>query len=63
MIREVNAAISALISGAQSATVSTPSGTRSYTRPQLNDLRTWRKELMGEYSRANVRKRVGLDFS
>ena len=63
MIRECNAAISALVSGAQSATINTPSGSRSYTRPQLESLRAWRKELLGEYSRADVRKRIAPDFS
>ncbi len=63
MIRECNAAISALMNGAQSATINTPSGSRSYTRPQLSQLMDMRKQLYREWSAASVRKRVRPDFS
>jgi hypothetical protein len=62
-LREVNKAIGDLVTGAQSATINTPSGSRSYTRPQLPELRSWRKELMAELSMSNIRKRVHPDFS
>ena len=62
-IRDVNRAIDELVAGAQSATISTPSGSRSYTRPMLPDLRAWRTQLMREYSAAKVRKRTAPDFS
>jgi hypothetical protein len=63
MVKDVNRAISDLIGGAQSATVSTPSGSRSYTRARLPELMAWRTQLYREISIANVRKRVRPDFS
>jgi len=63
MIKEVNRAISELLGGAQSATINTPSGSRSYTRPRLAELMAMRKRLYREFSAASVRKRVRPDFS
>jgi hypothetical protein len=62
-IRETRRAINDLVAGAQSATISTPTGTRSYTRPMLRELRDHLEWLMRRYSMNNVRKRVCPDFS
>lgn len=60
-IRALNAAIDELQAGAQSATVSTPTGTKSYTALALNDLISWRDRLLRELG--TVRKRIAPDFS
>lgn len=60
-IRAVNAAIDELQAGAQSATVSTPTGSKSYTALDLDKLIAWRDRLLRELS--PVRKRIAPDFS
>lgn len=62
-IRETRRAIRELVTGAQSATISTPTGTRSYTRPMLSSLQDHLQWLLRRYSMRNVRKRVAPDFS
>jgi hypothetical protein len=62
-IRETRKAIGALVGGAQSATITTPDGTRSYTRPMLGQLREHLEWLMRRYQRTENRKRVAPDFS
>ena len=62
-IREVNRAISELVGGAQSATVSAGGATKSYTRPDLGKLMEWRDRLMREAAAGTNRKRMGADFS
>ncbi|MEI8164760.1 MAG: hypothetical protein WCG26_00210 [Chloroflexales bacterium] len=62
-IRETRRAINGLLAGAQSATISTPSGTRSYTRPMLGSLQDHLAWLLRRYARTENRKRVFPDFS
>jgi hypothetical protein len=62
-IRAVNAALDELVAGAQSATISTPTGQRSYTALQMKDLEALRARYLREYNMENVRKRVAPDFS
>lgn len=62
-IREVRRAIRELLKGAASATVSSPAGSQSYTRPQLKDLMEYERQLRRDLSMAKVRKRTQPDFS
>lgn len=48
MLAEINAAISAINNGAQSATVSTGNGSKSYTRASLADLMKLRASLIAQ---------------
>ena len=62
-IRDTRQAIKELLRGAKSATVSSNGGQHSYTRSSLPELREHLTYLEGKVSRANVRKRTGVDFS
>lgn len=61
-VRSLRAAMKALEAGAQSATVSTLGGQRSYTRPDLKAMHEREKDLIRQYYRAGMRKRVAPNF-
>jgi hypothetical protein len=62
-IRATQGAIDELIAGARSASVSTLGGSRSYTRESLPELRAYLLDLKRQFRMADMRKRVGPDFS
>ncbi len=61
-IRETNKAISDLKTGAQSASVSTLGGSRSYTRANLAALIEERDQLIRRFNMADMRKRTAPSF-
>ena len=57
-IRALNAAIDALTSGAESASVSTPAGTMHYTRADLDKLRAMLAQCVSDYNFTSRRFRT-----
>jgi hypothetical protein len=61
-LRDVRKALQDLYSGAQSATINSPSGSHSYTKLTIDQLTAREIVLLGRISRSNTRKRTAPDF-
>jgi len=62
-LRDIRAALKDLYSGAQSATINSPTGSHSYTKLTIEQLEAREKTILGRISRADCRKRTAPDFS
>jgi hypothetical protein len=60
--RDIRNAIRERLSGAKSATISSPSGQRSYTNWDLESLFERERILLKRLNMSNIRKRVYPDF-